>query len=196
MRDFSEEGLVTAAEFARLIGRTKRRVYNAIRDGKITSEKIKNRHYVNVEVAKRQWRETMSPTSVAKQKKIQEEQEQNAVSETERFLAKQAGETDEKKITLAEAQRREKVFKARQAELKYLEQAGELIKISTVRKEGFEIARKTRDAIMSIPTRVAHEFASETDPHKIEVDLSQELNRVLQKLAEDLENDESESDVP
>lgn len=85
-------------------------------------------------------------------------------------------------LTFADAERQEKVYKARMAQLKFEESAGNLISTEKVKLAAFEIARKTRDAILSIPGKVAHELAAETDPHRLEHTLFKELNQALEKL--------------
>ena len=84
--------------------------------------------------------------------------------------------------TIFDAETKEKVFKAKLTEIKYLEQAGRLVDADEVGRRAFERGRKTRDAILLVPSRFAAELAVITDPHEIEVFLTRELIKALDKI--------------
>ena len=120
-----------------------------------------------------QWQKTIDKTASEKGKK------------KKKSLKEKAKEYQPKTfegLTTQDAERQEKVYKARLAQLKYLEQSGELIKVDDVKKQAFETNRKVRDIIMSIPARFSHEFAAETDPHTLEIKLKKELTAALAEL--------------
>jgi hypothetical protein len=58
-----------------------------------------------------------------------------------------------------------------------------LVKADQVKKDAFKCARLLRDTIMRIPGRVAAEMACETDPHKVELFLEQEIRQALTIVA-------------
>jgi tRNA U34 5-carboxymethylaminomethyl modifying GTPase MnmE/TrmE len=60
---------------------------------------------------------------------------------------------------------------------------GEVMAIDDVQKQAFNMYRSTRDALLNIPSKISPELACETDPHKVEQMLNDELRGVLEQLA-------------
>jgi len=165
---------VGVVEFARLIGVTRGAVDYAIKKGRIKSQQVGNKRMLDFEKAKKEWDEN---TDKAASKKGHAKKKIKSKVVNQEYVAKTYDG-----LTTSDAERQEKVYKARLAELKYKEQAGELAEVKKIKKEAFETGRKVRDAIMQIPARLSHEIAVETDPHKCEVMLAKELNQALVKL--------------
>lgn len=59
-----------------------------------------------------------------------------------------------------------------------------LCEIDKVQRQAFSMARSVRDALNSIPDRVANQFAAETDPVVIHKVLSDELRKALERLSD------------
>lgn len=57
-----------------------------------------------------------------------------------------------------------------------------LCETDKVKREAFTMARSVRDALNSIPDRVANQFAAETDPVVIHQSLSEEVRKALERL--------------
>lgn len=171
-------GLVTISEFARLLGISRQRVTYAANKGKLKTTKVNGVKMVDPKIGKKQWEANRSQIAGAKNpsgKKIKKE--------TTTYKYESPPKVDQDgDLTMAEAERREKVYKSQLSELKYLEQAGKLIEVEKVQRRAFELGRKVRDALMQIPTRFAHELAAETDPHKLEIMLTKELQKALEML--------------
>lgn len=173
----SKVGLLSINKFGKLIGRTGTAVRFAIKRGRIQVQVIEGRKYIDPETAVRDWERNTD--KIASQKALKNvgkkpgPKPQQIPYKPERYQG----------LTTADAERREKVYKSRLSELKYLEQAGELVNIKDVKKQAFEAARKVRDAIMNIPARLCHELAAETDPHVLENRLAKELAQALESLA-------------
>ncbi len=55
--------------------------------------------------------------------------------------------------------------------------------MSEIEKEGFAMGRQIRDAILSIPDRLAPLLAAETDQHKVRMELDTGLRQALEGLA-------------
>lgn len=89
--------------------------------------------------------------------------------------------------TLVEAQRRVALERAAALELGNRRKRGELLDADTVLREQFEAARVLRDAILNIPDRLSAELASENSPQRVHAQLSKELRRALDSVAERLE---------
>ncbi len=75
-------------------------------------------------------------------------------------------------------------YNAKLTRLDYEERTGKLLNAEDVAKEAFALARRVRDRLLNIPSRMASVLASETDSKTIEAMLSQELRIALEELAE------------
>lgn len=75
-------------------------------------------------------------------------------------------------------------FQARITELKFREMAGELVNAEEVRQEAFRIARQTREAVLSVPDRVAAQIAAEQNPQAVHEILTTELTKALEAIAD------------
>lgn len=73
-------------------------------------------------------------------------------------------------------------YEAELAKLEFEEKSGKLIDADKVRRQAFEIARITRDAVLSIPDRISAELAGITDQATIHSILTKELNNSLQEI--------------
>ena len=170
--------LVTTKEFSEIIGVSIDAVRMAVREGRITGVKDNGVWKLDPEAAKREWEcnTQKSPATVKNRQAMHT-----------------LGEHDDS-MSFAEAERLEKVWKAKIAETKAKKEMGELVPAEKVGRDAFEIARKVRDAILMVPARVSHELAAEVDPHKVEVQLTKELNQALSELANKRGNDVVETD--
>ena len=179
---------LTVSKFARLIGVNATSVRLAIKKGRLVPVEIKGKMVIDVKQGQRQWAATRNSVASESGKKSggnrkkRKAEKQKTERKTPAYLAPPKVDQDGD-LTMSEAERREKVYKSQLSELKYLEQAGKLISVEKIQRRAFELARKTRDAIMLIPTRYAHELASETDPHKLEIMLTKMLQKALEKLS-------------
>ena len=70
------------------------------------------------------------------------------------------------------------------AELEALQRRGELVPVSEVRAEAFTLARAVRDALLSLPDRVAPLLAATADPRQCHQLLTAEITVALRSLAE------------
>lgn len=83
----------------------------------------------------------------------------------------------------AESQRRREYYKAELARLEYEQLLRSLVSIDEVEAEGFLVMRQVRDAIESVPSRVAGMLAAESDQRRVYDVLMQELRQALEGLA-------------
>lgn len=101
-------------------------------------------------------------------------------------MAIQAGTSVDLTISTPEAERLEKIWKAKRQEIACKKAEGELIEIADARKRIFELSRRTRDSIRHIPGRIAHELAAEVDPHQVEIFLMREIDRSLEEMCDNV----------
>lgn len=83
--------------------------------------------------------------------------------------------------TAARAMR--EAFAAKTAKLEYERLAGKLVDVDTVRREAFEVGRRVRDAILSLPDRLSPILAGLTDVNDIHRVLTTELRAALEALS-------------
>ena len=173
---------VNASEFARDLNVCKKAVQKAIAEGRIVANKVNGIWKINSAKARVEWLENTSPTAAKKAKSKAIETLTKSLDIIENLKAP-ASQKPEIKITINEAERRDKVAKAKLNELKLAEAMGELVRIDRVTKDAFECARATRNALLNIPARIGPELAAETDPFKVENLLTNALIKALEQLA-------------
>lgn len=166
----SKTKYISISEFAKRIGISRQKVNYAANNGKFEFKKINGKKVVEPKSAKKQWDANKTETASKKNPSGKSKHKEDKSAEPPRYLG----------LTTADAERQEKVYKARLSELKYNEQAGKLVDAELVKKEAFQSSRRARDAIMRIPMRMSHEFAAETDPHKLEIMLAKALQKALE----------------
>lgn len=79
---------------------------------------------------------------------------------------------------------RERVAKARLAELELAEKAGNLVRRDEVETAVFGLARQAQEALDAIADRLSTQLAAESDPARVHQLLSEDVRRVMQQLAE------------
>jgi len=185
------DGWLSMSEFCDIIKASPSGVRYACTRGRITSCKkygIKGRYFDPI-AAPKEWEENVDHIQRAKNNKVRSDPSDPET--LKKYLEQKKEEIahfskmDFDKITSTEAERREKVYKAKLAEIKFLEQSGKLIELELIKSEWFELVRKVRDSLETIPARLAPELASETNSHKIERRIVKEINDSLQKLVDE-----------
>ena len=83
--------------------------------------------------------------------------------------------------TAARAMR--EAFAAKTAKLEYERLSGKLVEVDEVRRGAFEVGRRVRDSVLSIPDRIAPILAGLTDVNEIHRALTKELREALEALA-------------
>ena len=84
--------------------------------------------------------------------------------------------------TYANYRKQREKWKAEEAEIKVRKMASELIEVEKVKQIVFEQSRQVRDAIQSIPDRLAGIVAAEMDQAKVHAILTKELHQALEGL--------------
>lgn len=74
-------------------------------------------------------------------------------------------------------------YNAKLTRLDYEERMGKLLKAEEVAADAYETARRVRDRLLGIPSRMSAVLASETDSKSIERLLDQELRIALEELS-------------
>ncbi|MBF0416651.1 MAG: hypothetical protein HQL86_00170 [Magnetococcales bacterium] len=82
------------------------------------------------------------------------------------------------------ASERERLIKARRelTELELARKREELVEVEAVHKEVFAMARRVRDRILNVPSRISAAVAAETDARVIDRMITQELRTALIEL--------------
>ena len=89
----------------------------------------------------------------------------------------------EKDPAYRSAATRERLAKARLAELELAEKSGSLVRRDEVEAAVFGLARQAQEALDAIADRLSTQLAAETDPARVHQLLSDDLRRVMQQLA-------------
>lgn len=85
-------------------------------------------------------------------------------------------------VGLKEAVRRERLARARLAELELGEQAKQLARVREVDRNVFTLARQALERLRSIPSRLRTSLAAETDPRACEALLDAEVAKVCEEF--------------
>lgn len=92
-----------------------------------------------------------------------------------------AGGTD---IAYRDAMHRERIAKARLAELELAEAAGQLVRRDQVERVLFGLARQAQDAMLALSERLAGPLSTETDPFRIAALIDTEVRAIAQTMAD------------
>tara|TARA_R100000995_G_scaffold37847_1_gene17475 strand:+ start:183 stop:623 length:441 start_codon:yes stop_codon:yes gene_type:complete len=92
--------------------------------------------------------------------------------------------SDQEIPSFNESRAKSEHFRAELARLDLEVKEEKLCEAEKVRREAFSLARSVRDAVNSIPDRVANQFAAETDPVVIHQALTEELRKALERLTD------------
>lgn len=84
--------------------------------------------------------------------------------------------------SFADSRAIEKAYMARIARLNYEEKKKKLIDSGDVERRIFELARRSRNSLLVMPSRIAHELANMTDPNKIQIFLEKEMTASLEEF--------------
>lgn len=175
----TKKGYLNLPKFGKLVGVSRQRIYTLIKQGKLDCKIIDGKKYIDPDIGVKQYEENRDKTALLKnpsglpKDKIDPKKVKDNAPPTYEGM------------TTADAERKEKVFKARMAELKYLEQSGKLVYRDIVEKHTFEIGRKWRDAMLNIPGRFAHEWAGIIDPNELENKAYRDITEVLDKFVKE-----------
>jgi len=128
------------------------------------------------------------------EQKAKEEERKKEIEETKKLIEdiEKAGialSSDLKELaaqtTLNEAKTINEILRGKLQELEYKQRIGELVSKREVEREAYELAKRVRDAILSIPDRVAAVLAAQTDQRRIREILLEELHHALEILAQE-----------
>jgi hypothetical protein len=147
-----------------LIGVTPRAVHLAIAGDRLRAEKTPKGFRIDPVVGRKDWLERTHSSS----KVVQGEPDES--------------DTDE--MSLADAERVEKYWKAKLAKLKYKEAAKQLVEVSKIKRHGFEMGRKIRDGMLNIPSRISAELMGKKKQFDVEQVMTREINAVLKILSD------------
>ena len=85
-------------------------------------------------------------------------------------------------ISLSEAQRRKEIYAAELKKIELAEKQGALLRADLVRKAAFDVARKTRDAVLNVSDRIADQLLIMETALEIKKLLDHELKEALMTL--------------
>lgn len=87
--------------------------------------------------------------------------------------------------SVQEAVRRERLARARLAELELGEQTNELTRTKGVERAVFTLVRQALNSMMNLPSRLRSQLAAESEPRKVEAMLEDEIRKIAEKMQKD-----------
>ncbi len=91
------------------------------------------------------------------------------------------------KISTQEAVRRERLARARTAELELGERSGELTRTVDVERAVITLARQALNSMLNMPSRLRAKLAAEGDPRKVEEILMEEVRQIAESMRKSVE---------
>lgn len=169
-------------------------VGKAIASGRIAAavwRDEKNRPWINPEVADELLEENTDPAAQRENKAGGRPVEApgdglfaDGGPEAERVQTSGTNERDNANLSFNKARAARETFDAQIARLKYQKEIGELVRADVVRSRCENAGLAMRDALRNIPARIAGELAAETNPVRVQERLTDEIDLVLEGLAE------------
>lgn len=89
---------------------------------------------------------------------------------------------------LSKSKEKKAEYDARTAQLDFERKSGELVRVKDVERQWFDLCRRTRDRLMSLPARVAAVVAAESSAREVEQILEAEMREALEALDENTTN--------
>lgn len=165
--------LISQAAYARRRGVSQEAVRKAIAKKRISGIVEGNRVMVDPEVADIQWAKNTDPDQSAR------------ANAPKGKSARVAGSDETEKTGTAywDARTRRETAEASRAELDLQKQSGSLVERDRVREAAYRTGRMMRDALLSVPTRLAPELSGITDAWEIERRMTAALRQVLDDMS-------------
>jgi excisionase family DNA binding protein len=186
---------MTVTEFAKRMGVTRNAVDKAIKSRRITAHRRdgKGRTWINSEAAATEWALNTDPIEAAKNGKLWTVPKADKSARREsQHAEKPAGRlppplsAGDEAPDFMEARASKEDANAKLAHLELQERLGVLVPKSDVEKAAFAVARTLRDALLTLPDRMAPRLAAETDWAAIRADLDNEIRSALNGLSDRL----------
>ena len=193
MRSKAPKGWIKISDFERLTGLSNKTITAAIKGGKIPASCVDrvgkyatSPYYLEPQKSAIAWRgninanHPLSRPILDKLAKYIRRFDPAAVSDNGK-QTKSTGKTSTEKMTLADAQLKERIAKAELAELELREKAGALVDKSRVYDQLFAAGQELRNALLAIPDRITDELIALSDNR------TQVHNTIYNAIAAELE---------
>ncbi|PCJ55884.1 MAG: hypothetical protein COA70_02055 [Planctomycetota bacterium] len=168
--------LVSQAEFARRINRSRAYVNKLVKQGKIP---LHNRK-VDVAEAVRVLEEIKDPRRAKQRAKNDKAKKGKAAPRKAAPKKKGKAETKPQVIPkYAVSLAKKEFWKAESEELRTLELAGTLVRVDEVVRQAYKSGRDTRDSVLEVAPRLAKQLAALKDPHAITQLMLKELRKAV-----------------
>jgi len=170
--------LVSQSEYARERGVSRQYVGKLIKQGKIPPfalRRVKKRVLIYSSRADKALESTSEPKLIEKPSR----KRRKATQEERKATARRA-RVD--KLSYSQARTVYERYRAALKKMQFQRESAELLPAKEVAAAALSKARVVRDAILNVPDRLAPLLAAETEPHRIEAILAEELRMVLEEL--------------
>lgn len=191
--------LLTVRQFAKLIGVTHAAVDKAVHSGRISISKTRKVgaikwRYVNPKKAKLEWEangnkskkfgKTRKQLGRGAQPDYKDGKKEGNRSGHQGYSDGDDGAgTDSHVINLSKQRAVKEAFNARLAQIEYQEKIGKLVPVDKIRIIVFNMAAKTRDALLNVPDRISAIVTAEKNPKKNHETITNEIKAALENLS-------------
>lgn len=174
---------MTVNEYAQHSGRSQQAVDYALWRGYITRDESGK---IDSDLADLCWAERVDP-ALSKSKAVRAGESSRGAWTEKRAAAVDASkfvqaQTIERNITFAQARATKEEWAAKLKELEFEAKSGALISRQEVEIAAETAGRRLRDALFSLPARLATQLAAESDPFLIHQMLEAELRQLLDEM--------------
>lgn len=166
----------TVSEYARLRGIAEATIREKIDLGEIETKKNGNRKVLKVEDADAYFEKSLDPF----RSRIPKRGSMGKKAAAANLIGSQPEKVEFK--TLADWKIAKEKWASKKAELEFKIKSGAYVEAEVVKKVAFETGKIIRDNFQSMPDRLSHELAAETDPKKVSLMLESEISKCLEEL--------------
>jgi len=191
--------IISVAEFAREMGVTDPAIWIAIKKKRLLKGVVERngKTAIDADIAAKEYHRSQphplkSPAPKSKQKQATPPTPSPAggvpataaPAEPRRVIIEKPRDVDpgQEMASYHDARAMREAYDARMSKLEYQKELGKLVPVEDVQKQAAQVAKTVRDALLSIPARIAAEVANEIDVWKVEIMLDKEIRGALEEL--------------
>jgi len=173
--------LVTQTEFAKYVGVTRPAITQAVTAGRISDAvvEVNGKKFLDLETALYLYNKNTRRTTAATNKVPPPQAPKTRKEVKDRVDFMPDDEIPDLNVSRARAEH----YKAEISKLQLMESRKDVVPAALVKKEGFEVGRVIREALMNLADRLSNQIAGESDPRMIHKMITDEHRIALEELS-------------
>ena len=173
--------LVTQTEFAKYVGVTRPAITQAVTAGRISDAvvEVNGKNFLDLETALYLYNKNTRRTTAATNKVPPPPAPKTKKEVKDRVDFMPDDEIPDLNVSRARAEH----YKAEISKLQLMESRKDVVPAALVKKEGFEVGRVIREALMNLADRLSNQIAGESDPRMIHQMITDEHRIALEELS-------------